>query len=257
LENLSVETLKLIQETAVEASGAEGKVDIVPVPGTDQYLVAYSGKVETHNLPPIHRGHELAALSEAVSFANKKGTPEKTVVWYDYERVVVILDDDVRRDRAFLPLENTPQYRTLLNMEAGKRFNKGEMIRFLRVEMDGCRHDDKLLNFARNCTFFNAERSGGTIQHAKTSMGRDIEQEAIADGDNCPEEVTFSLRVFNDPSLTETWPVRCAVELDIKGGVFIVTPFPLELNRAADNEVGAIGKFLEDGWKGNIFRGSP
>lgn len=260
MESIANDTLKTIQETAVKASGADGKVALLK-PGQEPdhvyLMVGQSGKVERVVADAKPRAHRLVTLEQVVAFVTKKGTAEASVVWYDRSGVIVIVDDATRRDRADLTLTLTPQIQLLIALEKGRQFTQREFRRLLRVELAGCRVDDVLLNWVSSVKFNDSRTAGGVIKQGRESLGREIEQAAVSDAGEPPEIMRLSVRVFDDPSLRETWPIECAVEIDLDNQVFQLIPLPLQLHNAIENEVGAIGKLLQEAVKCPAFRGKP
>jgi len=256
----SAEALKLIQDTATQAAGARGKVAILEVEQDPNiyYLVTPEGKHERIVPDPDPRCHKLGSIDQVANFVNfVENGDDHVVVWYSQSGVSVICDDRTRRDSANLRFNTTPQYRRLVGLgEASHVFEQKEFVRFLRIELADCLADERLLKFVRECRFQSSSQNGGSVQHGKESLGIDIEAHAL-NPDDCPEEIVLNVRVFDDPSLKETWQVKCAVELLVQQSVFRLTPLPMELTRILDHEMNAIGKYLDGECNCAVFHGSP
>jgi hypothetical protein len=252
--------VKPIQDKAVAASGAAGKCVVLPVPNLPahlQYLVYADGKVDAVDIEPQPRSHELGSLDEAIGFINAKAT-EASVVWFDCNRVVVVLDDATRRDVACLRLVYSDTLRLLRKIEEDHtRFDQQEFRRLLRVDLVEARTDDRLLNWVSNAKFATATTVGGKLTTTSESLGRDINDAALSTAGEMPEEIGLDVRIFDDVSLKETWGVRCAVELFIREAEFTLTPYPLALHDAISAEVDVIGQKLRAAVKVPVFRGKP
>ncbi len=255
-----METVKLIQDQAVTASGAINKctgLSVSGMPAHQTFLIGPTGERELITLDPQPRKHSLASLDEAIAFINKKAT-EDSAVWFDLSGVVVVLDDATRRDIATLPLKLTPVMQLLARIEAdGDRYDQKDFRRLLRVDLASARKDDKLLNWVSNAKFNTSTSVGGVVTSSKESLGRDIDDAALSSAGEFPEEIGLEVRVFDDASLKETWGVKCAVELFLRESEFTLTPYPLELHNAIESEVFVIGKKLRESVKVPCFRGRP
>lgn len=262
---LNAETLELIQTTAVNAAGATGKVQVLPqLAGEPKHVygvVTPDGKLERVVAAAAARSHQLISLEEAILYAVDKGSEEKTVIWFDRSGVEIVLDDETRWDRASLKFNFTPQLKRLLKIEADKEtFEQRDFKRLLQIELAGCRRDDKLLNWVSDMRFLSTGETQGRLSHGKESLGRDIEIEASSDMGECPQEVIFDVRVFDDPSLKSKeahWGVKCAVEILSEQQLFRLTPLPLELHNAIESELFVVGQKIRAGVKCKAFRGRP
>lgn len=261
MDGFDNEVLKNLQETAVRAAGAPGKVAIVTLdrePDDVYGVVTPDGKLQRFVAEPDPRDHELVSLTEAILYANDKGNPEKTVIWFDRDGVAILLDDETRRDRARLSLNVTPQLALLQAIEKDKRtFEQQEFRRLLRIDLAGCRPDDALLNWVSDMRFSVAGESGGRISHQKDSMGIDLEHEAMSEYGLCPEEIELQIRIFDDPALLSRRPVRCSVEVLSKEKRFRLLPLPLALHDAIEQELDDVGESIRKSVKCKVFRGCP
>lgn len=259
---LNSDTLQIIQDTAVKASDAKGKVAIVhpdAEPAHVYLTVNAQGTTNRLEAQPAPRGHVLRTLEEVPKYAARIGTEDGSVVWFDRTAIVIVLDDTTRRDKVTMPLKFTPQMRSLFTLEKDKpKFTQTEIVRLLRVDLADCRIDDRLLNWVRSCRFNTTANAGGQVKHGRESLGRDIDESIVGgDGGECPEEIRFDVRVFDDPLAVDKWEVRCAVELIVSEQSFRITPYPMQCDNAVENEVTAIGKYLTDQVKCPLFRGTP
>lgn len=254
------EALKLIEETAVKAAGARDKLQIVHVPtepGHIYYTVGPGGEKERRVTEPAPRCHELATVAEVLEFVEKKGS-DKSVIWYDRSGVTIVVDDSTRRDLASVSLEFTPQFVKLQELERYQPFKQKEFVRLLRVTLAGTLQDPRLLDWVRAVKFTTQGNAAGQVRHGRESMGRDIDAQVTSEiTDDCPEEVTLFVRVFTDPILVATSQVVCAVEIDASAETFSLTPLPLQLHNAIEDQVERFGSDFREGAKCPVFRGTP
>ena len=281
-------TLELLQQTAVDAEGAKNKAHLFQIPCEPKHIygaVTSDGEFERLEAAPEPRNHALVTLDEVLHFAKfaagqplvpliegpttasdpddptdpaNEDTPPQVIVWYDTPSIVVILDDLTRRDRATLKLDLTPQMQTLLKIQKDEtKFDQRAFRRLLKIDLHDCRNDDVLLNWVSQVKFTNNSTAAGNIANQKASFGRAVEESAASEQGECPDEICLQLRVFDDPSLRGTWPVRCAVEVLPSESSFRLVPLPLELHNAIESELSVIGQMLAEGLDCPVFRGRP
>lgn len=255
------ETVRLIQDTAVKASGAEKKLELVKPPAEPEYVylaVNPSGGFQRIEAVAKPRAHSLVTLEQVLRFVELKGDEKKTVVWYDRDGIIVVVDDGSRRDKATMKLNYTPQMLTLMMLEQKRpEFEQRGFRRLLKVDLAGCRRNDILVSWVESVRFNSTAMSAGRIQHQKESLGRDIDEEAISDQGECPEELLLDVRVFDDPNLRDTFQIRCDVEVLVSDQKFRLTPLPLEIHNAIEAQVSQIGDALTSHVKCPVFRGKP
>lgn len=264
METLTKDTLQLIQETAVKASNANGKVQFVPIPGEPPHIYASikaDGEWDRHEAIAPPRMHNLAGVFEAISYANTKGSPEHSVVWFDENGITIILDDSTRRDIAVVQFKLSPQFARLKQVaDDEERFGQAAFRRLLRVDFHGCTPNDLLLDWVSDCEFGSRGNTVGTITKDKSSFGKDIEEQVKSkDRGACPDELILSMPVFDDPGLREERRVVCDVEIHMAEQQFELTPFPGQIQRAIDAELANIESLMsgENGIKCPVFKGRP
>lgn len=261
MEGLQADTLELLQSTAVDAASAGDKLAIVQPPSEPKHVyltVNPKGEFQRFEAVAAPRGHKLVTLEQVDAFVSKKGNDKATVVWYDRDGITVVVDDATRRDTANLTLSLTPQIKTLLKLESSEpKMNLIQFRRLLRVDLAGTTVDRVLLNWLGSVKFTDSRVTSAVLKQGQGNLGKEIEQAAISTAGDVPETVKLKVRVFDDPSLTETWFIECAVEIDLDNQQFQLLPFPLQLHDAIENEVGAIGKALLETIKCPVFRGKP
>lgn len=255
------ETLTNIQQKAVEAAGATNKAVVLRLDREPEHIygiLTADGKIERRVADPAPRAHNLISLAEAVLFANVKCDKEKAVIWFDRGGLVILMDDETRRDRALLALKHTPQFALLQSIESSKKvFDQKEFRRLLRIDFAGCRQDDMLLNWVSEMQWLSNGNASGKLTHTDESLGRDIAEKAMSPIGECPEEISLKVRIFDDPAMMATWEIRCSIEILPKEERFRLLPLPLQLHDAIEREISNLGEELRKTIKCKIFRGKP
>lgn len=249
MEGILTDAIKLIQETAVEASGAEGKLTIIQPKAEPPHIylaVKADGSFETRTAEPGCRNHRLITLDEVERFVDEKGG-ENTVVWYDRNGVTVVLDDETRRDFATMGLTLTPTMVLLQRLEKDRPgFDQKAFRKMLRTDLGECQRDPRLFNWVSDLKFANLTQGKGQFSNARESLGDDIEAQAVSGAGECPDDLILDVRTFDDPSLVEKQGIRCVFEFSAQEREFRLIPFPLAVHNAIELEVSYIGERLRE-----------
>lgn len=257
--------LKYLAELATKAA-APVKVDT-----KDPREVAYAinGEVKTYgtSIPP--RQHHAGTLADLIKLANRFASAEeldgasndtRPVVWYDRDRVVLVLDDSMyRMETATLDLGCSDVWRRLCEVSLGKlKFEQKAFVRLLRVELAGTLDPVVLLNAVRKVKFGTDAVTTGLVQRQRESMGREINSRVETDGAELPEEVTLSVPVYKTEGERARYPVRCSVEVDPAEGTFRLLPLPDELERVYNLALDNLEERLASGLNEvPYYRGKP
>jgi len=222
------DTLKQIHEAAVKAAG----VVIHAIPGDPRRVImAQGGDREVVAIPPPVRSHKADDLGSLVALAVRfGGNGLWPVIWYRQDKVVLVVDDSDRRDTVTVALLPTPQIQLLAKLEQEKpAFDQARFIKLLRLELG---LDAVLVvNKFRKLSWNSCEDANGNVQRGRESLGAAIEAQ-VRGVDELPEELVIPVPIFRNQGLTDTYDVRCAVEIDVRNKVFQLVPLPGELDRA-------------------------
>jgi len=272
MQQLQVDALKLIQETAIASSGAKDKVQILAIPGSQIGEVAAvkpDGTFERFlpaTRPPCRR-HALRSVAEIGPFVEyaKQQLAAQPVIWYAEEGVSIVFDDSpdsLRHDHASVPLNHTKAFERLQVLAGGDSWSaQKSFIRMLRVVFGECLPEEsgeQLLKTLRLISFKSTNTGYNKAEHGRESIGRDVERELQADAGEIPEQVTLHVRPFDDPALTLRSPVRCALEIDPDECKFTLVPMAEALEKLIADAMDTIHTMLESQCGGvPIFHGSP
>ncbi len=239
----------------------------VPLPVKNPRLSYFviDGEIQEIELPIPPRDHKAGSLEDLMNLANRfaadASSPCAPVVWYDHERVVLVIDDFARTDddenaypyrveKATLELEVSDVFAALVKLRDNKPlFNQKDFIRLLRIQLAGTLDPARLLNVVRRVKFENGVTTTGEKTKNRESMGREINAAVSAEGD-IPDEVTLSVPVYKTLRETDRYPVRCSVEVEPMEGVFRLMPLPDEIERVRNMALDSIEERLTGGLQG-------
>jgi hypothetical protein len=260
--SILADAIGMIGGLARDASGAKGKLEIVNPEREPNYIylaVKPDGEYDRLEADPAPRTHLLGSFSEVIPYVETKGTKDNSVIWFDRCQVVIVLNDETRRDRASLKLNLTPQVLKLIELEKSRKgLEQKPFVRLLRIDLADALPDTLLLEWVRGVRFTSQGNAAGIVRHGRESLGSDIDEQITSElGSDCPEEVALRVRIFDDPAVTAVARIRCAVEIDVPAKEFMLTPLPLELHNAIEAAVTDLGTELEAADKCPVFRGRP
>lgn len=265
-------TLKRIQDMAVEAAGIKNKIAIVEPPGSDKergyWLFCENEDPVYHEFASPYRRHTLRKLDQVpqyVAYAVEKlaATP---VVWFSETGVSIILDDkpdSQRRDYAQLAFTTTPEAQMIIGWvadEGSPEFSQKDLIKLLRTTLSACETSEslQLLRIVRDLESKTRTGARGRIGHGQESLGRDIENEVTSAIGEIPEATQFRLRLLDDPLLTATFAVQCAIEIDPQTLTIELFPRADDVREAVDATHAIIGDYLRrECAETPLFYGNP
>lgn len=201
---------------AIERPG--GVVDVVPVPRP--------ARVESAGTPD-----SLVALARRLGGEVRVYVALGTVLAFRS-------GDDERRDTVRLPLPLSAPFAGLMKWaESGWKGGQEQLVRLLRTTLAGSFAPASLLPTVRSLKFRQASDGSSEIQHGRQSMGKSIEA-SVSGANELPDEVTFRVPVWDlDDEDAYIATVRCAFDVSVSDGVFVLTPLPGELARATREAV--------------------
>lgn len=255
------ELFDAISRQAVEA---HGKIIVKheAEPAHTYWMRGKDGEWSSYDADPEPRDHTVKDLSSLKTFVDDHiaGNDETALrVWYSIEAVILIVDDDTRRDRLTLPLKLSPQMTSLQAMEKQpKAIKQTELVRWLRTMMAGAMSRcPNLLEIVRRVKFVVNQSGQSIATHGKTSVGRSIETEMTGVA-TIPELVEFTIPVFDAsfPGINAVVPV--AIDIDAGTESFTLIPIPGEIAKRLDDAEQALGEDVEEVISGvPAFRGTP
>lgn len=221
------------------------------------------GEIKMFGSAVEFRAHRVETIDDIAQFYRDHSSNEaSSSIFYMRDRVVLLIDDEDRRDRVTLALSLSPQLVCLDQMKGA--VEQSALIRTLRTTLYGCFSPDlKLVDALRNLKW-NDETSGQSdIQRGRASIGSAIRRE-LTGLEAMPEYIHFTVPVFAS-KVEHKAIIRCLFDPDEKTKRIILEPLPGEIDRAlfmAEEEIGRrLALALKSGEDGSVpcflYHGSP
>jgi len=236
---LTKDALELLQKTAQEAQAYRVVQEVTDAGDGRSATVQIGDRLETLAIPPGVRSHRVCDLANLMAYARNliavaEDAPRpswRPVIWHGMNQVVLVLDDEDRRDVVELPLMFSTQFETLRELEAEPRaFDQRSFIRLLRTKL---RLDPSMVAPFRRLDWHRSDEGSGDVQHGKDRLGKQIEAKVQAI-DALPEDPVFHVPVYNEMGEREAYAVQCALEIDTLNQKLGLIPLPGELDVAID-----------------------
>ena len=215
----TADAVKAIQQPAIDAERLTKAVTIVDSPDPRQKWLVQSGRYETVAVPPPFRKHLVRSLLDLIAYATDL---TKAVVWHCPEGVVLVLDDDDRRDTVYFPLEFSEAWTKLCAIEQQSALTQKDMIRLLRFYLNA---SAETITLFRKLDFKVISEGGGEIQKSKESLGRSITAEVHGAAD-LPEELFVEVPIYSNCGERQEYKVRLLLEYDAQAQRIVVVPKP-------------------------------
>ena len=247
------DALEFIREKFAKAEGAK----LLQVPGDGRTaFIDQGGTLVKHDVSPPLRAHNVKSVDDLIAAAQTWNV--KPVVWVNGSEVVLLPDDNDRRDRVTLKLVKSAAFSKLCALAAKPEVDQAELVRIIRVDLQGTISRTELLTAIRSIKFRSLTSGQSTIQHGNESMGRTIEAEVTGAG-NLPELVVVSCATFSNPGERDkTMTVACDLEIVPQEQTFRFQPIPDEIERVTDAALEDIRQRIEGELDGvSVFYGSP
>jgi len=250
------EVVKLIQETAVKASQANGKIAVIPAPelGPGKSLIVYqSGVFEIHTKvePRFHQLHEIEAVAKWCLYAADKLKAYPTL-WIGREGIRVVMDDADRSSPVpmiYYKFRKTPEYERILSLQSRtEAIEQKAFIRMLRTELWDCLDFNNREKLVKSLKQLVSTESGGAksvVGAGRESYGREIEMAVGSTLGEIPETLTLSVQLFQDPSLMARRIIECDLEITPNSFRFTLTPLASDLETALEDELQGMISLLQ------------
>jgi len=257
LESFDLRTSgKLIAELSRRAAGLE----IVTLPGDGRKMLVHNfaaGSYEVLDVAPPPRTHVIYSVDSFVAIAEDFQTraDSKPRIWHGKDAVVLVCDDNDRRDSARLALPASEPLSWLWNLKRKTEpMNQGELIRVLRLKLG--QPSDLVAKF-RKLDFSAGKTGAARVEHGKESLGREIIAQ-VNGVDDLPDVLDVSVRITDVPGANHPETIRVGLEIDATREEFYLSPMPGELEAAVDRMHADLHKKLIAALPGlPVYYGAP
>lgn len=244
---MTKDAIALIQETAQRAATAQ----VVKIDGDpDHVLISQGGLKEFRELPPKHRNHTAKDLDSLLDLADHKcafGEDAKpnSIIWHSEEAIVVVLDDETRRDFATMALTYSTAYAALRALATGKTYDQRSFVRLLRTSLADCVPPDLIASIQR-LKFSKSESGESNIEHGQSTLGRQVEK-SVTGASNIPESFVVQTSVYSNVLQDQTVDVRVAIDIDLEEHNFTLSIIGDDLSKSMLETQEALSERLAEG----------
>lgn len=217
-----------------------------------QNTFVVDGAIESRPIAIGTRSHNVATVDDLITAVGKWDA--NPVVWIGRDSIVLVIDDDERRDRVTLALERSQVFTAATSLKSP--FSQVDMIRLLRTTFRNAINCRDVLANIRNLKFRNLSEGSVSIQHGNESLGRQINNE-VSGADKVPESIVLPLNVYANRGETDVIVnIEFDIEIDAEKGLFHVKPMPDAIDSAVSEAIQSIRDRIESAVKAAVLEGS-
>ena len=225
---MKADALQLILDTCKQANAAE--ILNIETDGRTKFVRIGDG-IHEIAIKPQPRKHKSLSLDALIGFVKNLSCvsdPENAVVWHGDDKIVLVPDNEDRRDNVTMSLTHTKRFLLLKQLEIHKEWHDQLMfVRMLRLDF-GLDNIGVVAKF-RRLAWADGSKTTGEFVHGADKMGRQINSQ-VENAADIPDELNVTIPVYEEfPK--ETLAVRCAVEIDSRNQQLQIVPMPGELKR--------------------------
>lgn len=228
MEGLS-EAINLIQDTAVKAAKP---IEVSTGDPSRKTFLFADKSTATVDVPPTIRNHKIYTVGDLAKYLDGD-LKLNAVIWHSHAEIVLVLDDDERRDRVTMDLTESAQFKLLRSAAQNDRLSQSEIINLLRNKLaKNCPDAASIVTKLRTIKFKATEEGGSDVQRGKESMDLSVQKEILGVAD-LPETVKLNVPVYGNPIENEkTVSLECYLDVDVENRCFRFAPMGTELEDA-------------------------
>lgn len=215
------QSLELLIDTAKKSA----EVSVKKIPGReDQVLICSDGNHELMTIERIapDRSHTFCTLRSFLDLYLDQYAKAGGTIWHSNAACVFFLDA-LRYERATLPLELSPLWKTLGGLVPGKKFPHKEFLRLLKHTLAGAIDPAFVAAFSQ-LDIATMARINSNRQQQQQSLDKSVQ--AQISGPEKPTSMTVEGRIFSNSDMPLTGRVAVSIEIDLDEQVIVVQTFP-------------------------------
>jgi hypothetical protein len=194
------EAIERIVELANKASDNNKIQELKFIPGNGRKIFMQHGdQLIDHDIPAPLRKSTVTALASLTAAALAYGKDEggESSLWISQEQLVLVLDDEDRRESVTLKLTKTATFAKLESLDKTPVVDQATLIALLRNELRDAVGAKELLVAVRGVKFSRTDSGHSSLNHGGESLGNAIEATLTGAAD-IPEDLTVFCDVFRE-----------------------------------------------------------
>jgi hypothetical protein len=209
-----------IQRPAIEAESLKKQLSIVDSPDPRCKYVVQAGTHVAVSVPPPFRQHKVYSLQDLIACYCARESSNQ-VLWHSAGEVVLILDDEDRRDRVTFPMPFSDAWDLLRKLDVQKQpLTQRDFIRMLRIYFGA---NEAVITAFRKLDWQTHIKTAGELDRGKESLGRAIESEVRGTRD-LPEDLCFEVPIYDCCGERDCYSVRLLLEYDVQSQSIYAIP---------------------------------
>lgn len=216
-----------------------------------------NGTITERPIKPELRDHQVDSVGDLIAAAKKWGG--KGVVWLSRAEVVLLIDDEDRRETVTLPLGFSTVFAKVQTLENQPNLDQAGLIRLLRREFRKSPSASILLAAVRKMKFSQRQSGHSEVQHGNESMGHAIEAE-VTGADDIADSLLVPTNIYRNPGEEDVaFTVTLDLELNLanRNQPFLLRPMPDDVDAAIATALDSIKDRLVEGTGLTVLYGTP
>jgi len=215
------------------------------------------GQIVTVDEPPPPRNHFVFELDQLIDYVKSCADGDyRIVAWHHRQGVVLILNDDDRRDAVTFNLHRFEVFALLCQLGADEptSFDQRSLIRMLeRLGVDAA-----VIAPFRRLDWNTHAAAVGEVTQQRDRLGKEVTG-AVTGQSELPDTVHVTTPVYADLGEQDLHTIKCRVDVFPLDHRFILRPLPGEIDMAYERQQASIHERLTNGLDGEafVFYGKP
>lgn len=251
-----VELAEFLYSQIAEVANAR----ILRIPGNDRMAyIDQGGEVIEVEIPPPDRKSAVASIDDLCAAAKAYGKDGQISFWITTNSVVLVLDDQDRREHVTMNLRKTAAYQKVLWLAQNPALTQAELISLLRMDLRDLTGRNELLTKIRTLKFSLHTEGISDLSQGRESLGKKIENQVTGAGD-LPEDLRIHTPLFDNPGeRDEGFTIEMLFEvMPTETKQFRIKPVPASLEDATDAALQGMRTAIEEQLEGvRVFFGTP